>query len=46
MTDTTPKGFSPWPRWVPPVRVTGVELTRHVGGKLYAAATPKPGTAA
>jgi hypothetical protein len=42
MTDATTRGFSPWPRWAPPVRVTGTEWTRHVGGRLYAPHAPKP----
>jgi hypothetical protein len=39
---TFPQPFSPWPRWAPPARVTGVEWTRHLGGRLYAPHAAKP----
>jgi hypothetical protein len=41
MTDTT-RGFSPWPRWTAPVRVTGTEWTRHIGGRAYAPLPARP----
>ncbi len=39
----TPPPPQPTP-WVPSRHITGVEWTRHVGGKLYAPYSPLPTT--